>query len=141
MGFNYYVTSERYLDEQIENYPSWTHGGNDKHKYADTEAVQTGHIVRIAVLLKEAWHRYHLPIAVTECHLSCSREEQLRWLKETWDSCCTLKREGIDIKAMTAWSLLGAYDWNSLLPQKIIIMNRVFLISVITGYDQLHWQR
>ena len=45
-GFNYYVTSERYLDEQIENYPSWTHGGNGQHKYADTEAVQTGHIHR-----------------------------------------------------------------------------------------------
>ena len=26
IGFNYYVTSERYLDEQIENYPVSTHG-------------------------------------------------------------------------------------------------------------------
>ena len=71
--------------------------------------------IGIDALLKEAWQRYQLPIAVTECHLSCSREEQLRWVKETWDSCCTLKKEGIDIKAITAWSLLGAYDWNSLL--------------------------
>ena len=114
-GFNYYVTSERYLDEQIENYPRSTHGGNNKHVYADTEAVQTGHIIGLAGLLTEAWQRYQLPMAVTECHLSCSREEQVRWLKETWDTCCTLKKEGIVIKALTAWSLLGAYDWNSLL--------------------------
>src|SRR5829696_5511120 len=32
IGFNYYVTSERYLDEKTENYHSSTHGGNRKHK-------------------------------------------------------------------------------------------------------------
>src|SRR5215212_4096458 len=35
MGFNYYVTSERYLDEKVGNYHSSTHGGNSKHTYAD----------------------------------------------------------------------------------------------------------
>ena len=115
IGFNYYVTSERWLDENIGNYPSCTHGNNGKHIYADTEAVRTGHNSGLPVLLKEAWQRYHLPLAITECHLSCTREEQLRWLKEVWDNCCDLKKEGIDIKAVTAWSLLGAYDWNSLL--------------------------
>ena len=46
MGFNYYVTSERYLDENIENYPACTHGGNGRHRYADTEAVRAGHTSR-----------------------------------------------------------------------------------------------
>jgi dTDP-4-dehydrorhamnose reductase len=54
-------------------------------------------------------------MAVTECHISCTREEQLRWFRETWDSCIQLIEKGIDIQAVTAWSLLGAYDWNSLL--------------------------
>lgn len=115
LGFNYYVTSERWLDENIDNYPSCTHGNNGRHTYADTEAVRTGHCDGIAELLKEAWHRYQLPLAVTECHLSCTREEQLRWLKEVWDNCCCLKKEGVDLKAVTAWSMLGAFDWNSLL--------------------------
>lgn len=115
IGFNYYVTSERWLDEKTEHFPSCTHGSNGKHVYADTEAVRTGHNDGLSTLLKEAWQRYKLPMAVTECHLSCTREEQLRWLKEVWDKCCFLKKEGIDIKAVTAWSLLGAYDWNSLL--------------------------
>jgi dTDP-4-dehydrorhamnose reductase len=115
MGFNYYVTSERYLDEQLDKYPDCTHGGNGKHCYADTEAVRTGQLLGLTTLLKESWQRYQLPIAITECHLSCTREEQLRWLKEVWDSCCSLKKEGVDIQAVTAWSLLGAYDWNSLL--------------------------
>jgi len=30
-GFNYYVTSERYLDEHTDNYPSWTHGGKSRN--------------------------------------------------------------------------------------------------------------
>jgi hypothetical protein len=30
----------------------------------------------------------------------------------------TGKREGVQVKAVTAWSLLGSYDWNSLLTRK-----------------------
>lgn len=118
MGFNYYVTSERYLDENIHRYPAAAHGGNGRHVYADIAAVRSRHMQGTAALLKEAWHRYGLPIAVTECHLCCTREEQLRWLNETWTVCRQLKNNGIDIRALTAWCLLGAYDWNSLLVQE-----------------------
>lgn len=114
MGFNYYVTSERYIDENLEKYPACSHGGNGRHRYADVEAVRYMS-TSLDALLKEAWHRYQLPIAITECHLSCTREEQLRWFKETWDTVCRLNEQGIDIAAITAWSMLGAYDWNSLL--------------------------
>jgi dTDP-4-dehydrorhamnose reductase len=55
-----------------------------------------------------------LPLAVTEAHLGCTREEQLRWLKEVWDDCVKLRADHIDVRAVTAWSLLGAFDWNSL---------------------------
>nr|MDQ6890386.1 dTDP-4-dehydrorhamnose reductase [Bacteroidota bacterium] len=51
-------------------------------------------------------------------HMNCTREEQLRWFKEAWDNCSELKKEGVNIKAITAWSLLGAYDWNSLLTRE-----------------------
>jgi dTDP-4-dehydrorhamnose reductase len=118
LGFNYYVTSERYLDEKIENYHSGTHGGNGRDRYADTEAVRVQPLAGIDTLLKEAWERYALPLAVTECHLSCTREEQLRWFRETWDRCRELKQQGVDIRAVTAWSLLGACDWNSLLTRQ-----------------------
>ena len=114
-GFNYYVTSERYLDENIENYHCSTHGGNSKHRYADVEAVRVKELAGLKILLKEAWERYNIPIAITENHLSCTREEQMRWFKETWDDCCNLKKQGVDIVAVTIWSLLGAFDWNSLL--------------------------
>ena len=115
IGFNYYVTSERYLDEKVENYHCSTHGGNHQQRYADVEAVRVTELAGLEVLIKEAWERFRLPIAITENHLSCTREEQMRWFKESWEACCHLKNEGVEIKALTVWSLLGAYDWNSLL--------------------------
>ena len=40
IGINHYVTSERFLDERLDRYPPHTHGGNDRHRYADVEAVR-----------------------------------------------------------------------------------------------------
>ena len=120
MGFNYYVTSERFLDDKIENYPEHMHGGNGRDVYVDTESVRAGKLEGLEALLKEAWYRYQLPIAITECHLSCSREEQLRWYRQTWEACNRLRDDGINIKAMTAWSLLGAFDWNSVLTKEAL---------------------
>jgi len=118
IGFNYYVTSERYLDESLHNYPGYTHGGNAKESYADIAAAGTGCMEGVEPLLKEAWDRYQLPMAITECHLNGSDEDQLIWWKETWEACCNMNRNGPIVKAVTAWSLLGAYDWNSLLLNK-----------------------
>lgn len=117
MGFNYYVTSERFLDENVEQYPIHCHGGNGRHIYADVEAVRSKPIDGIGSLLTEAWERYGIPLSITECHLNCTREEQLRWFYETWRTCNELREKGIDVVAITAWALLGAYDWNSLLTQ------------------------
>ena len=43
MGFNHYVTSERYLDHNYQQYPPHTHGGNKRHRYADVESVRINH--------------------------------------------------------------------------------------------------
>ncbi|MGN6532134.1 MAG: family 1 glycosylhydrolase, partial [Ginsengibacter sp.] len=117
-GFNYYVTSERYLDERTELFPGETYGGNNDHSYADIAAVRAVKPAGLKALLLEAWERFQIPIALTEVHMHCTREEQLRWFKEAWDSCIELKKEGVHIKAITAWSLLGAFDWNSLLTRE-----------------------
>lgn len=116
IGINHYLTSERFLDECLQNYPSSSYGGNEQHRYADVEAVRVcaEGLAGPGVLLKETWERYGLAIAVTEVHLGCTREEQLRWLKEVWEAVQNLRTEGVDVRAVTAWSLLGAYDWNSL---------------------------
>lgn len=120
LGFNYYVTSERFLDHRISIYPPCFHGANMFHEYADVEAVRANITDRTGAysLLKNAWERYRLPIALTEVHLSCTREEQLRWFMEAWQTGSRLRCEGVDFKAVTAWAFFGSYDWSSLLCQK-----------------------
>jgi dTDP-4-dehydrorhamnose reductase len=117
LGLNYYVTSERWLDESLEKYNHHTYGGNGVHQYADTEVVRTNiHACRgFKNLAAEIWERYKIPMAVTECHIHCTREEQLRWFKEVWDDAITLNHGGIPIQGVTAWALFGSFDWDTLL--------------------------
>lgn len=117
VGVNHYITSERFLDERANRYPAEFQGGNGRHIYADVEAVRVcaEGVAGPKAILKEAWERYHLPLAITEVHLGCTREEQLRWLKEAWLAALNLKDEEVDIRAVTAWAAFGTFDWNTLL--------------------------
>jgi dTDP-4-dehydrorhamnose reductase len=119
LGINHYITSNRFLDQHLDRYPPCSHGGNDREHYADVEAVRVGAVSLISpyAVLREAWERYRLPLAVTEAHIGCTRDEQMRWLLEVWNSARRLRGEGADVRAVTAWSLLGAFDWDSLVTQ------------------------
>ena len=121
IGINYYITSERFLDEDEHKYPIRYRGGNEIQNYADVEAARVSiHEPHgLKHLLEESWERYKLPIAITEVHLGCSREEQMRWFKEAWETCKDLKSEKkIDLRAITPWALMGSFGWNHLLTAK-----------------------
>ncbi|HUS09775.1 MAG TPA: family 1 glycosylhydrolase [Pyrinomonadaceae bacterium] len=117
VGVNHYITSERFLDERLNRYPASFYGGNGRHVYADVEAVRVcaEGVAGPKAIVREAWERYQSPLAITEVHLGCTREEQLRWLNEVWNASQDLRSEGVDIRAVTAWAAFGAFDWNSLL--------------------------
>jgi dTDP-4-dehydrorhamnose reductase len=38
----------------------------------------------------------------------------MRWFHQVWNACSRLRNEGIPVEAVTAWSLLGTYNWNNL---------------------------
>lgn len=117
VGVNHYLTSDRFLDHRLQRYPAHTHGGNGETVYADVEAVRVVDPSPDGLegALREAWQRYRRPVAVTEVHNGCTREEQLRWAAEAWDTAAALRRTGVDVRAVTAWSLLGSHGWNTLL--------------------------
>ncbi len=119
VGVNYYVTSERFLDDRVELYPFAAPGGNGRHRYVDVEAIRVKHDAEfgLEVLLRECWQRYHSEIAITEVHLNSSREHQLRWFQRALDTAQKLNGEGIPIKAVTAWALLGAFGWDKLVTE------------------------
>jgi dTDP-4-dehydrorhamnose reductase len=121
VGVNHYLTSERYLDERLSHYPEHHHGGNGRHRYADAEAVRMplqADDLGPKARLHEVWERYRRPVAVTEVHHGCTRDEQLRWLIEVWNAAEDLRAGGADIRAVTVWSLFGTVDWNSLLTRR-----------------------
>jgi dTDP-4-dehydrorhamnose reductase len=121
IGVNHYLTSERYLDERLDLYPSQAAGGNGRHVYLDLEAIRLPHLAAEtgpAARLREAWQRYAIPMVVSEVHHGCTREEQLRWFVEVWRAAEQVRDEGVDLRAVTLWSLLGSMDWRSLITRR-----------------------
>ena len=49
--------------------------------------------------LRETWERYGIPIAITEVHHGCTREEQVRWLHEVWSAAEASARRGASTSA------------------------------------------
>ncbi|WP_229210692.1 family 1 glycosylhydrolase [Duganella sp. CF517] len=117
VGINYYITSERWLDHRAEHYPAQDVGADG---YADVVAARALETPRpgIGPLLQEAWERYGLPLAVTEAHIDANREDQLRWVLEIWQAAQRARGDGIDMRAVTVWSLLGSFDWNCLVTER-----------------------
>jgi dTDP-4-dehydrorhamnose reductase len=118
VGFNYYLTSERWLDDDLTRWPAWSHGGNGTHRFADVHAVLAGKMSGVEPLLTAAWQRFGLPLALTEVHLGGTREEQLRWLLDIYDGATRARASGVDLRAVTAWSMFGCYDWHILVTRE-----------------------
>lgn len=116
IGVNYYVTSERWLDHRADAFPAHYRGLVGTRPCADIETarVLATPTAGIGPLLHEIWDRYRIPLAVTEAHIDANREDQLRWLLEVWEASAQARREGVDVRAVTVWALLGSFDWNSL---------------------------
>lgn len=117
IGVNHYLTSDRFLDHRLDDYPQGSWGRNEFTRFADVEAVRVLQPAPDGLegALQEAWKRYGRTLAVTECHNGCTREDQMRWVREAWAIAQRMRTRGVRIEAVTAWSLLGSYDWNSLL--------------------------
>ena len=124
IGVNHYLLSNRFLDHREDLYPPCYRGGRSVVPYADlgiTQAYECGitefkpRYIGPEEILREVIERYPgTEIAVTEAHIDGKREQQMRWLKEVAEAAQKLKDEGHRVVAVTPWSFLGSFDWNSL---------------------------
>ncbi len=115
VGINHYVTSDRFLDHRVDGDPGLPAADHVRPLISHNAVRRVPDLLpTIDVLLGEAWERYGTTLAVTEAHLGCTREEQMRWFARIWDGAGRARRAGIDVVAVTAWSLLGAHGWDAL---------------------------
>ena len=116
LGLNYYVTSDRFLDHRLELYPGRAGGDTGSEPLVDIEAirVRAEGIAGPGAILRQAWERYRLPVAITEAHLGSDPLQQMRWLAEVWQQAQAARADGVDVRAVTVWALLGSYNWCNL---------------------------
>lgn len=119
IGVNHYLASERLLDHRVERHGDRALADRELGEcggvpHVDVDAVRhlRSGLVGLPALLEQAWKRYGRPVAVTEVHNGATREEQVRWFVEVWNAVEQLRARGVDVRAVTAWSLLGSHDWN-----------------------------
>ena len=115
VGVNHYLSSERFIDHRIDVYPGIRPAADGPEPFINVEAVRVlkNEPLGIGRLLEDAWARYRSPLAITECHNGCTRDEQCRWFSETWETAEHLSAT-IPIAGVTSWALLGSFDWNHL---------------------------
>lgn len=117
IGVNHYLTSDRFLDHRLQRYPPDAAGGNADQRFADVAAVRVlePYAPGLDRALREAWERYGIPVAATEVHNGCTREEQMRWMHDAWQTAIDLRGAGVAVEAVTNWALLGNQGWDTLL--------------------------
>jgi dTDP-4-dehydrorhamnose reductase len=118
IGMNYYLTSDRLLDDRVDRYPD--RAPDRPHPpeppFVDVEAARShdGGIAGHRHHLEAIWARYGLPTAITEVHTAGPREQQLRWLRDAWQASHQVAAQGIPVEGVTVWSLFGSFDWDRL---------------------------
>lgn len=94
------------------NFYPWSYGefrrgssGTMRHVTGDTSGD------RIAIVIREAYRRYHLPIIVTETSANGDVSARLRWMDETLETVRTLRAEGVPVAGYTWFPLFSMVDW------------------------------
>ena len=118
LGINHYLTSERFLDHRLHLYPGVAAGGNGRDTYVDAEAVRvkrlgddTGSPRGSGRPGRATESRSRSPRSITAATATSSCAGSPRSGRPP-RSCA---QEGMDLRAVTLWSLFGNVDWRFLL--------------------------
>ena len=117
LGIDHYLTSDRYLDHRIEAFPPDRRPDPQHAQFVDVEAVRVAGLpaAGMALAIEDTWARYRRPLALTEVALAGGPTDQVAWWAEAWTAATQAQRDGVGVRAVTAWAVLGATDWDSLL--------------------------
>lgn len=121
VGLDYYVTSDRFLDERLDRYPAGSWGGNGRRRYADVDLVrvEAGGLESWPERIDEAALRYRRPIVLTEVSMAGDPDDRSAWFWEAWSAANDARARGTDVLAVTAWAAFGAAGWDRLLAEPV----------------------
>lgn len=117
LGVDHYITSDRYLDHRVDLFPSELRPRRNQPAYVDVEAVRVAGMPEngVARAIADTWERYGRPLALTEVALAGDPADQAAWWSEAWFAAQEASMRGVDIRAVTAWAVVGATGWDALL--------------------------
>lgn len=98
MGNDYYETNEHLV-------------------HPDGTTEPSGEIFGYAIITKQYYARYSLPIMHTETNLveGPRGDEAIRWLRKQWANVLRIRNDGLPIVGFTWYSLIDQVDWDTTL--------------------------
>jgi len=101
MGNDYYVTNEHRVA-------------------ADGSTRASGEIFGYAVITRQYYDRYHLPVMHTETNIieGPNGDEAVNWLWKEWANVLRVRNDGVPIVGFTWYSLTDQVDWDSALREQ-----------------------
>jgi hypothetical protein len=94
------------------NFYPWSYGELRKGSKGSVRHV-TGKTSgdKIAIVLREAYERYHIPVMITETSAREDIAGRGKWMDETLDTVRALRLEGIPVVGYTWFPLFTMVDW------------------------------
>ena len=94
------------------NFYPWSYGELKQHPDGSVEHI-TGETSgdKIAIVLKEVYERYHMPVMVTETSANADVKGRAKWMYETLDAVRALRATGIPVIGYTWFPLFTMVDW------------------------------
>ncbi len=127
VAFDHYVHSERYVFTSPDG-----RTGDVPAVYVAGEPPP-----RCAPLLRAAWERLRLPLALGEVHIHAPADERVRWLAQHADDVAAVRAAAVDMRAIGAWAAFGLVDWHSLLRRREgIAEDGIFTFAGADGVPQ-----
>ncbi|MBW3560036.1 MAG: family 1 glycosylhydrolase [Proteobacteria bacterium] len=95
----------------------WT---NEHRVRADGHTNASGEIFGYAVITRQYYDRYRLPVMHTETNLAegAQGDEAVNWLWKEWASVLRVRNDGVPMVGFTWYSLTDQVDWDTALREK-----------------------
>ncbi|WP_420473837.1 family 1 glycosylhydrolase [Noviherbaspirillum sp. ST9] len=113
MGNDYYVTNEHLV-------------------HADGSMEASGEIFGYAVITRQYYDRFRLPVMHTETNLMAGKrgDEATRWLRKEWANVLRVRNDGVPVVGFTWYSLTDQVDWDSALRENNGCVNPLGLFDL-----------